>query len=268
MQDVSITEREFRHLSGLVHRLLGIHLTSAKKPLVCGRLGKRLRAHRLESFTEYFRLLDGGSNDELQIALDLLTTNETYFFRERKHLDFLRDQVLAGWPRSRVFRVWSAACSSGEEAWSLAMLLAERLGSSPWEVLGSDICTRVLERARGGHYSLERTQELPRDYLMRYCLKGVGAQDGTFMIGEELRPRVSFRQVNLAATLPALGSFDAIFLRNVMIYFDSETKRQVAARLLPLLRPGGHLFVGLSETLNGLAEGLRLVAPSTYRKDA
>jgi chemotaxis protein methyltransferase CheR len=268
MQDVAITDQEFRRLSGLVHRLAGIHLTPAKKTLVCGRLGKRLREHRLANFTEYFRLLDSGTHGELQIALDLLTTNETYFFREKRHLDFLRDRVLSGWPRARAFRVWSAACSSGEEPWSLAMLLAGRLGEGPWEVVGSDISTRVLERARTGHYSLERTQDLPREYLLRYCLKGVGAQAGTFLIGEELRPRVNFRQVNLAAPLPALGAFEAIFLRNVMIYFDVATKQQVVARLLPLLRPGGHLFIGLSETLNGVAGGLTLVAPSTYRKDS
>lgn len=261
-----ISEQEFTQFQGLLFKLAGISLSPAKKSLVSGRLAKRLQYCELESYGEYFRLLTSGRNAaEMQMALDLLTTNETYFFREPKHFDLLRDRIL---PQRRPggFRVWSAACSSGEEPYSIAMLLADQIGDNGWEILGSDISTRVLEKARTGHYILDRTSHIPRDYLSRFCLKGIGAQHGTFLVEKRLRSRVSFRQINLNESLPGVGEFDVIFLRNVMIYFSMDTKRKVVARLLDRLRPGGYLIVGHSESLNGVTEGLQLVLPSVYRK--
>ena len=262
----SITEQEFTQFQGLLFKLAGISLSPAKKSLVSGRLVKRLQHCQLESYGDYFKLLTSGRNTaELQIALDLLTTNETYFFREPKHFDLLRDRIL---PQRRPgsFRVWSAACSSGEEPYSIAMLLADQIGDSGWEILASDISTRVLEKARAGHYILDRTSHIPRDYLSRFCLKGIGSQQGTFLVEKRLRSKVSFKQINLNEPLPGVGEFDVIFLRNVMIYFNMDTKREVVARLLGTLRPGGYLIIGHSESLNGVADGLQLVVPSVYRK--
>ncbi len=267
MDAITISDQEFGQFREMLRRLVGINLSSAKKPLVCSRLEKRLRHHRLGSYGEYYCLIQSGqAPSELQTAVDLLTTNETYFFREEKHFEFLADKALAAWPRGQPFRAWSAASSSGEEAYSIAMLLADKLGDSPWEVVGTDISTRVLEKAVAGHYSLDRTGGIPPGYLQSYCLKGVGAQHGTFLIGKALRNRVRFMQLNLCADLPGMGSFDVIFLRNVMIYFEPATKRQVVARLTPLLKPGGHFIIGHSESLNGINDQMKLVAPTIYRK--
>jgi chemotaxis protein methyltransferase CheR len=165
------------------------------------------------------------------------------------------------------FRVWSAACSSGEEPYSIAMVLADVLGDAPWEVVASDISTRVLQRARTGHYPLARASHVPADYLKRFCLKGIREQAGTLLVDKTLRRRVQFRQVNLNTDLPAdLGTYDAIFLRNVMIYFNGDTKRQVVARVTSRLKSGGTFFIGQSESLHEASGTLHTVMPSVYRK--
>jgi chemotaxis protein methyltransferase CheR len=262
---VALRENEFAQFRELIFRIAGISLADSKKPLVAGRLHKRLRHHGLRSYGEYFKLL-AQREDELQAAVDLLTTNETHFFREEKHFHFLRQSVLTSHPKGRPFRIWSAASSSGQEAYSMAMLLSEVLGDSPWEVFGSDISTRVLEQACSGQYQMNQAHEIPTPYLKAFCLKGVGSQQGTFVIEPALRRHVSFRQINLNERLPEVGSFEVIFLRNVLIYFQPETKRAVVTRLLEKLRPGGHFVVGHSESLNGIVTGLQSVAPSVYRK--
>lgn len=263
-----ITDQEFALFQRLIYKIAGISLSDVKKVLLVGRLQKRLRHYELDTFSQYYRMLAGGENpEELQMMVDLLTTNETYFFREPKHFDFLRDEVLLKWRSPSTFRVWSAASSSGEEAYTLAMLLAEHLPGMPWEVVGSDISTQVLERARRGHYPLNRNEGIPPRFLGKYCLKGVRSQADTFLIAPELRQRVNFEHVNL--TLPVakeIGKFQVIFLRNVMIYFDLETKRKVVNNLLPHLVSGGHFIIGHSETLNGLNTALTAVRPTIYRK--
>ena len=267
MNTVSISDPEFARFQRFIFDAAGISLSSSKKALVCGRLAKRLMHCQLDSYGAYFQLLSSGqAPDEVQTAVDLLTTNETYFFRETKHFDFLREQALDAARRSQPFRVWSAASSTGEEAYSIAMVLADCLSSTPWEVLGSDISTKVLQGAASGHYSLQRARHIPPAYLRRFCLKGNGAHAGTLLIERNLRSKVRFTQVNLNAALPDLGSFDLIFLRNVMIYFNDETKRQVVARVLALLKPGGHFCVGHSESLNGISTAVQPLAPSIYRK--
>lgn len=267
MTATSLTDQEFLQFQRLLYEIAGIYMTPAKKPLICGRLARRLRHHNLSTYGEYYRLITSGQDaGELQIAIDLLTTNETYFFREPQHFDFLRNYAATTYRRGHQFRVWSAACSSGEEPYSIAMVLADRLGGAPWEVLGSDLSTRVLEKARSGQYPMERARTIPEDYLKRFCLKGIGTQAGTFLIDRTLRNRVRFQQINLNASLPRLGEFDVIFLRNVMIYFDIATKRQVVGRLLPFLKPGGYFLVGHSESLNGITEELAVMSPSIYRK--
>lgn len=261
----SLSDREFAGFQRLIRSVAGISLAPTKKALVAGRLARRLKHHGLSSYAEYHRLLDA-QQDERQIAVDLLTTNETYFFREPRHFDFLRERVLPAHPRERTLRVWSAACSSGEEPYSIAMLLAERGGERPWEIVASDISTRVLDIAQRGIYALDGVRGMTPELLRRHCLKGTGAQEGLFAVDPALRRRVSFLQVNLNAPLPELGEFDLIFLRNVLIYFEPQTKREVVARLQTRLRRGGHLFVGHSESLNGLVEGLQPVVPAIYRR--
>ncbi len=267
MHITDITDQEFAQFQRFIYEAAGISLSSAKKALVGGRLAKRLKQYELGSYADYFRLLASGEAPaEVQTAVDLLTTNETYFFREPKHFDLLREQALAARGRAQPFRVWSAASSSGEEAYSIAMVLADCLEGTRWEVLGSDISVRVLQRARVGHYSTERAQHIPPAYLRRFCLKGIGAQQGTLLLERSLRARVQFVQVNLNAPLPQLGAFDVIFLRNVMIYFNAETKRQVVGRVLSLLKPGGHFCIGHSESLNDITDAVQPLAPSIYAK--
>lgn len=266
---ITITEQEFVQFQRFIYETAGISMSPAKKALVSGRLAKRVQQCRLNNYGEYFRLLTSGNDAaEVQTAIDLLTTNETYFFREPKHFDQLREAACKLRKGGQTFRVWSAASSSGEEAYSIAMVLADTLGDAQWEVIGSDISTRVLARARTGHYPLERTTHIPPDYLKRYCLKGTGTQQGTLLIERSLRQRVQFLQVNLNGTLPQLGTFDVIFLRNVMIYFNGDTKQQVVARVLSLLKPNGYFFIGHSESLHGVTDQVQPVMPSVYRKTA
>ena len=164
--------------------------------------------------------------------------------------------------------MWSAASSSGEEAYTIAMVLADTLASKAWEIVGSDISTQVLDKARQGHYPMTRIDGIPRPFLSKFCRKGVRSQEGTFLINAELRARVNFLQVNLTQPVTAdVGLFDVIFLRNVMIYFDNDTKRRVVSHLLPHLRPGGHFIIGHSETLNGIVTSLNQVSPTIYRKE-
>jgi len=263
----SLSDQEFKQFSDLIYRIAGISMSPTKKPLVSGRLARRLKLHQLDSYGEYFSFITSArGKQELQEAVDALTTNETHFFREPKHFDFLRQRVIPHRTAGRTLRIWSAACSSGEEPYSIAMVLDELLGKDPWEVTASDISTRVLDKARSGLFPIERVAEIPKPYLSRYCLKGVDEHDGTLLIERTLRDRIRFISHNLTQAPPRLELFDVIFLRNVMIYFDQNTKRQVIHRLLPLLRPGGYFLIGHSESLNGVTEELRAIAPAIYCK--
>ena len=268
MIETTISDQEFGLFQRLIYKIAGISLSDAKKVLLVGRLTRRLNVYELATFGEYYRMLASGNHpEEVQTMVDLLTTNETYFFREAKHFDFLRDEIIAKRNASGAFRVWSAASSSGEEAYSIAMTLAEALPSSPWEIVGSDISTKVLAKAVAGHYSLARTEGIPPGYLRKYCLKGIRANSGTFLIAPELRNRASFHQINLMHPVDsAIGDFDVVFLRNVMIYFDQETKTRVVHNLLPRIKAGGYLIIGHSETLNGITDRVSAIRPTIYRK--
>lgn len=261
-----ITNAEFLDFQRFVYDSAGINMHAGKKALICGRLGKRLQHHQLRTYSDYFLLLQSPQGKiEQQICIDLLTTNETYFFREPKHFEWLVQHLQSRTPSSQTFRVWSAASSSGEEAYTLAMLLAEHC-PQPWSILGSDISTRMLERARTGHYAMVRAKHIPTALLKKYCLRGTGSQDGTFLLRKEVRQQVEFAQINLNAALPQVGQFDVIFLRNVMIYFDTATKQAVVTRLIQQLRPGGYLCIGHSESLNDLQHGMQLQGPAIFRK--
>ncbi len=266
--EAGITDQEFALFQRLIYKIAGISLSDAKKVLLVGRLTRRLKQYGFANFGQYYRMLAAGNHpEELQTMVNLLTTNETYFFREPKHFEFLRDEVIRKRKSPATFRVWSAASSSGEEIYTLAMVLADNLPNTPWEVIGSDISTEVLAKAATGHYALARTAGIPPPYMQKYCLKGVRSHAGTFLIAPELRKRTSFYQINLTQPVDAdIGEFEVVFLRNVMIYFDPETKAKVVHNLLPRLKAGGYLIIGHSETLNGITDRVTAVRPTIYRK--
>jgi chemotaxis protein methyltransferase CheR len=266
-----MSDTEFAGYQALLHRLCGIHVTPIKKAMLSGRLSRRLRELGNLSYGDYLRRIDnlqpgGGDADERQIAIDLLTTNETGFFREPRHFELLRQRLLPTLGAEPV-RAWCAACASGEEPYSLAMTLADTLGlEAPWTVLATDISTRMLATGERALYPLDHRAHIPPENLRRYCLKGTGEYEGWLLIDRVLRQRVSFRQLNLAAPMPALGPFDLILLRNVIIYFDAETKRRVIESVAHQLRPGGWLIVGHTEALLDYPASLEPVVPTVYRR--
>ena len=263
---VPLTDGEYLKFRTLVKEATGISLGDLKKALVMSRLSGRLRHRHVRSFTEYHKLLtDPSEGDELQTAIDLITTNETSFFREPAHFEFLKSALRAMRPVPLPFRAWSAAASSGEEAYTLAMVLADVLGQADWEIVGTDISTRVLARARKALYPMERAGPIPKDYLSRYCLKGNGKYEGMFLMDRPLRARVSFQQANLCQVLPNLGLFDVVFLRNVLIYFAPEEKRLAVEAVRRHLKPGGYLMIGHSETLAGISDRFQAIQPTVYR---
>ncbi|GGL07452.1 CheR family methyltransferase [Mangrovihabitans endophyticus] len=268
-----LTAKEFAWIGTFMHRHTGVQLKAGKEFLVMGRLTQRLRHYGLRDFGSYIELLgDPGHEVEVQTAINLLTTNETYFFREPKHFAFLREAVDAFRAdpanRGRVFRLWSAASSTGEEAYTAAMVLAEAMPSGQWEIVGTDVSTRVLNVARRGLYSLAAAEKIPQPMLSRHCLRGTGEFEGQLLIDGKLRSKVSFRPGNLLESFADREPQDIVFLRNVMIYYDNQTKQDLIARIEQVLRPGGHLLIGHSETLHGIGTDLRMVQPAVYRREA
>jgi chemotaxis protein methyltransferase CheR len=267
--DYEISYAEFKRFSNLIYDIAGIKLTDAKKVLLTGRLSKRLAALGLRNYTQYFtHVTDVAHADELQHMVDLLTTNETYFFREPQHFEFLKRVVPRTLRQGQVYRVWSAASSNGAEAYTIAMILAHQLGiDGAWGVLGTDISNKVLKLARSGHYRMAGVEKIPREYLKRYCLRGTGGQEGTFLIEKRLREHVSFEQLNLNTEgIRGRGEFDVIFLRNVLIYFDTKTKQRVVSNLVPYLRKDGYFVVGHSESLSGIDTALVQAEPTVYKR--
>ena len=264
-----LKKNEFEWISRFLYERTGITLNDGKQALVMGRLDKRLRKRGLTEYGDYFSLLGmPGFEDETTVAIDLLTTNETYFFREPKHFEFLQKVIFPQYAKQRGMRIWSAASSSGEEAYTIAMTLAEYFPGDGWEILGSDISTKVLEKASRALYPLSAADKIPPLLLKKYCLKGRDEFEDFFLIDAALRSKVRFFPVNLIEPLPDIGLLDVIFLRNVMIYFDQETKQKLVQRLVQKLRPGGYVFISHSETLNGIKTALKLVSPSIYRLEA
>jgi chemotaxis protein methyltransferase CheR len=260
-----LSDKDFGGFSRMIFDQAGIHMSPSKKPLVSGRLTKRLNHYGLDSYGDYLNLV---RNDvaERQVAVDLLTTNETYFFREPQHFEFLAKVIAPELSQRANVRIWCGASSTGEEPYTIAMTLAEALGHTRFDILASDISTRVLETARKALYPIEDAKDIPAALRMKYCLKGVGPQEGWFLINSLLRARIKFDQINLNAPLPDMGLFDVIFLRNVMIYFNPETKRDLLTRLTPLLRPSGYFIISHSESLHGITDQLKMVKPSIYRQ--
>jgi chemotaxis protein methyltransferase CheR len=276
----SITDRMFTLYQTLIRQEAGIYLAPTKKSLVVGRLGRRLRELGLSSFEEYYKLVTEGGNAEEKIRmLDHICTNETSFFRDHHPFDFIKQSVLPtlecqanNGERSREIRLWSCGCSTGEEPYSLAMLLLDHFPpSSGWtlDILATDLSTRALAHAEAGIWPLEKAKTIPPEYLKRFMLRGNGSQTGQMKAGNEIRKLVRFERVNLNEhSLSVLGTFDLILFRNVMIYFDMETKKRIVERLVDRLNPSGHIVVGLAESPNGLTDRVNRVAPGVYlRKD-
>ena len=263
---LTLTERGFRRLQQLFLEASGIRLTPDKRAMVEARLRGRVITLDLASFDAYCAFIDLAQNqEERQRAVDLLTTNETYFFREPAHFQLL-GELATGEYKARSMRLWSAACSSGEEPYSIAMTLLDKRGESTWEVRASDLAARVIERAREAIFPLQRLEQMPADYLKRFALRGTGAYDGSFRVADEVRRRVQFFRHNLLDDAVSLGIFDIIFLRNVLIHFDAQSKQQILERVLDRLRPGGTFFIGTAESLQGHALPLDRIGHSVFRK--
>lgn len=271
-----VSDREFALFQKLIYREAGIHLVPAKKALLEARLTRRLRELSLSSFAAYYRhILDADHSDELIVLLDRIATNETHFFREPKQFEFLENEVFPAWKErnqsaggTRHIRVWSAACSSGEEPYSLAMMLWNHFPpGSGWdfEILATDLSTRALGTGATGIWPIDKASEIPQDYLKKYMLKGTGEQSGNMKAGAELRSVVRFERLNLNDDdYPVAENLDLIFCRNVLIYFDTQSRARVIQRLLDRLAPNGFLFVGHAESLTGVTDRVRYVVPTIY----
>ncbi len=264
-----LSDQTFARYQHWLYEKAGISLSVTKKSLVIGRLHLRLQQQGFNSFEQYFDYFalaaeTSEQKNEQQAVIDLLTTNETYFFREEGHFSFIQQRILTEY-HSPPLRCWSAASSSGEEAYSLAMLCMDHY-HRPWEIVATDINSRVLAQASSGTYPLLRSNNIPLPYLQKYCRKGIGEKANTFKVVRSLREKVKFHQANLQDSLARFGHFDLILLRNVMIYFDAASKQRVIDNIQRQLNVGGYLLIGHAETLQSIKAPLKLISPSIYQK--
>ena len=271
---IFMKDSEFEFIRDLVYKRSRISLGDDKRELVSARLGKRLRATEIPSLADYCTLLkSSGGEAEISDLIDAISTNHTFFFRETAHFDFLRDKAApemaarARAERWARFNVWSAACSSGEEAYSTAMTLDSCMGNWAWHIECTDISHRILAKAQAAIYRDDVVGKLPADVVRAHFQKGIGPQAGNYRVKAELRDHVTFRHLNLLEGEPAFKEpFHVIFCRNVMIYFDRPTQEELVARLTRRLVPGGYLFVGHAESLTNIKHSLTLIKPAIYQK--
>lgn len=269
-------ENEFEFIRDLVYKHSRINLGPDKRELVSARLGKRLRATNIETVHDYCHYLQAQHDDEeLSHLIDAISTNHTFFFREIAHFEFLQNTVVPEmkaratterWPQ---FNVWSAACSSGEEPYSIAMQLDECIGNAwSWRIQATDISHRILEKASNAIYREDMVEKLSPDRIRRFFQRGHGPQEGNYRVKQALRNNITFEHLNLLEDEPAFrGPYQLIFCRNVMIYFDRQTQEELVNKLATYLVPGGYLFVGHSESLTGIHHPLKPVRPAVYRRD-
>jgi chemotaxis protein methyltransferase CheR len=266
-----LSSLQFTRISRMVHERCGICLPEGKEVLVKSRLTKRLRHLGLTNFSEYMKYLDEDpSQSEFVAMIDALTTNKTYFFREPQHFEFIRSRLLPGFRNSQAnIRFWSAGCSTGDEPFSLAILLREELPEArlrQCQILATDISFRVLATARAAVYGKEAVQTVEPQLLKRHLTCLQKNPEPLYQISDDVRAMVRFALLNLADRWPMKGPFDAIFCRNVMIYFDKETRKKLVRRFWELLKPGGYLFVGHSESLVASSREFHYVQPAIYQK--
>lgn len=275
LQDFTLSQPEFDRLRELVREHTGIALSDAKRQLVYGRLARRLRALKMDSFGEYIDMIEDGDPAELEEFINAVTTNLTSFFREPHHFDYLAAEALRGLVArdtgAHRLRIWCCAASTGEEPYSIAMVLreAEHLLRG-WDVklLATDLDSAVLATGAAGVYAAERFQGMDPKRMARFFDKGMGPQAGKLRAREELRNLITFRQLNLMQDWPLRGPIDAIFCRNVVIYFDKATQRTLFERMASLQRPGDLLFLGHSESLYRVSDRYELIGRTIYRRIA
>jgi chemotaxis protein methyltransferase CheR len=261
-----ISPSAFQKIRHYVYCTTGIVIGEGQAAMVTGRLWRRLKLFGYKDYETYFNYISSPAGiQECGVMLDLLTTNETYFFREPAHFHFLRDEIIPQQGHHKI-RVWCAAAATGEEPQSIAMVLADTLGKCDWDILATDISGKALERARTGVYRAERIDQIPADYLKKYCRRGIDEYEGMLAVAPSLRSRITFEQHNLLHPREPVEQFDVIFLRNVLVYFDNATKQHVIENVLQSLRPGGWLILGQCESIQGLNLNINLVKPSIYRK--
>ncbi|MBF7980228.1 MULTISPECIES: protein-glutamate O-methyltransferase CheR [Rahnella] len=265
IQRLPLSDTHFRRISELIYQRAGIVLADHKREMVYNRLVRRLRILGLNDFSSYMALLESDSNSpEWQAFINALTTNLTAFFREAHHFPILAEHARS---RPNNYSVWSTAASTGEEPYSIAMTLSEALGPrmANCRIQASDIDTQVLEKATAGVYRLEELRTLSPQQLQKFFLKGTGPHSGLVRVRPELAQMVAFQQLNLLANQWQLnGPFDAIFCRNVMIYFDKETQEKILRRFVPLLKPGGLMFAGHSENFSQISREFYLRGQTVY----
>jgi chemotaxis protein methyltransferase CheR len=275
-REFAFSKGDFDFLAALACQRAGISLSDSKRNLVYGRLSRRLRALGLASFGEYRQHLEGGDGSEIERFINSISTNHTKFFREAHHFTHLRTSVAETFAQQgqkravRRLRVWSAGCSTGEEPYSIALVLRREIADMARQdvkILATDIDTDVLAKASRGEYSADALDNIP-DPFCRY-FKPTEAGDGaTIKVAQDVRSLITFRPLNLVEAWPMKGPFDAIFCRNVMIYFDAKTKSNLIDRFIRLIKPAGFLYIGHSESLLGSHPGLRLMGRTIYRRDA
>ena len=273
VREFQFTDSDFNALRTLIKEMTGINLAGSKRELVYGRISRRLRALGLSSFGAYRGLLESGDGSELVAFCNALTTNLTSFFRESHHFDYLRDAFLmtrrnAG-SRSERIRIWSSACSSGEEPYSIAMTIIETIPDwKEWDlkILATDLDSDILARAKRGCFAHDRVKGLDPKRLARFFTESGEGTERTYEVIPDLANLVTFRQINLMHDLPMSGPLDAVFCRNVVIYFDKETQRALFARIAKLQRPGNLLFLGHSESLFRVSDDYALIGRTVYRR--
>lgn len=262
-----LSDSDFQTVRRLIEAYAGIKLSAHKRNMVYNRLLRRLRASGVDGFGEYLQLVQAADSPEREAFVNALTTNLTAFFREPHHFELLAQRAQAHGRGNGPLRVWSSACSTGEEAWSIAMVLREQ--GCNGQVLGTDIDTDVLQTAHTGVYRHERVATLPQERLRKHFMRGAGANEGLVSIRSELRPMVRFAQLNLQSPVwPAQERYDVIFCRNVVIYFDRDTQKRLLARFADLLVPGGVLMVGHSESFPAAHPGFRSCGRTAYERIA
>lgn len=267
-----ISTDEFERFRKLIYDESGITLSDQKRTLLVSRLSRRLRDLGLSTFSEYYdRVTEDATRDEFTRMLDLISTNKTDFFRESNHFDFLRDRILPELEDVKRIRIWSSACSTGEEPYTIAITLYEGVQDpAQWEfkILASDLSTRVLAKAATGIYETDRVKNIPEDVVRRHFLRGRGDRAGFVKVKPHLAAIIRFRRLNLMDDhYPIKNPLDLIFCRNVMIYFDRPTQEQLVNKFHRYLKPGGYLFIGHSESLQWIRHPFRSLAPTIYRKE-
>ncbi|SEF62015.1 chemotaxis protein methyltransferase CheR [Bryocella elongata] len=266
----SLTPRDFDRIRKLAFDYCGLDIEPGKEELVASRLGKIMRKLNIATYSEYYDHVTGDKSEQALITMiDSLTTNHTSFFREQQHFDFLHATILPALANRQQIDVWSAACSSGEEPYTVAFSIRDYFngGGPALKILATDISTRILEKAQKATYSMDHVKGIPMPTMQKYFLRGQGEWANHFKVKPEIRSSVQFRRLNLSEPLQNMQTqFPLILCRNVMIYFNARTQEELVDRLAQQLEPGGYLFIGHSESLNRIKHSLEYVRPAIYRR--